>query len=82
MIKLALALVAGLGIGYTYGYLHADAGQDNLVSTVMTKVGIHHTADEAQSSVVRLKREELQRQATIDSLKQARIDSVASLIHH
>ena len=82
MIKLVIALVAGLGIGYTYGYLHADAGEDNLVSSAMTKVGIHHAVDEAQGSEMRMKREDLQRQARIDSLKQARIDSIASLIHH
>jgi hypothetical protein len=82
MIKLFLILAAGLGIGYTYGYLQGAAGDDDLVAVGLGKVGVHRVVNEAERSVAEARREERRRQASIDSIKQARIDSVSSLIHH
>jgi len=81
MIRLILLLLAGVGIGYSYGYLQGEAGEDSITQVAMATIGIDVAVDHAQGSIQRVRREERQRQATIDSIKQARADSAASLIH-
>ena len=82
MIRLLLVLCVGLGIGYTYGYLNGDAGDDSLIDISLERVGVHHALSALRGSAERLSREEAHRQATIDSIRQARIDSITSAIHH
>jgi hypothetical protein len=82
MIKYLVILVAALGIGYTYGYLHGAAGEDDLVAVALHTVGIRRAAKDLGRSVDGVRDEEARRQAVIDSVKQARHDSIASLVHH
>ena len=82
MIRLLLILVVGLGLGYTYGYMHGASGDGSIVGSALETVGAHHVANRIQSAAASVTPEEAQRQATIDSIRQARADSIASLTHH
>lgn len=82
MIRVLLVLLAGLGIGYSYGYLQGEAGEDSIIRVALAKVGIDHVVDEAQGKVQRARADERRRQMAIDSIRQARADSISSLIHH
>ena len=82
MIKLTIILLVGIGLGYTYGYMHGADGEDSLITTALEKVGVHHAVGGAEGAVIAANRNEARRQAKLDSLKQARIDSITSLNHH
>jgi hypothetical protein len=82
MIKLLLILLVGIGLGYTYGYMHGAEGDASLITSALEKVGVHHAVGGVESAVIAANRDEARRQAKIDSLKQARIDSITSLGHH
>jgi hypothetical protein len=38
MIKYIIVLLAGFGIGYTYGYMQGDAGEDSAIDSALVKV--------------------------------------------
>jgi hypothetical protein len=82
MIRILLVLCVGLALGYTYGYMHGDAGEDSMIDAGLDKVGVHHALTGVRGSVDRANKEEQRRQAVIDSIKQARLDSINSSIHH
>lgn len=82
MFKYLFVVLVGLGIGYTYGYLNGDAGDDSLIDNALNAVGVHHALASVRGAADRLDKEEKHRQAVIDSIKQARLDSINSVIHH
>lgn len=82
MIKYLVILAAGLGIGYTYGYMHGAAGDEDVIGAGLNRVGAHRMAARIGAPVDAVRQEERLRQAAIDSIKQARIDSISSAIHH
>jgi hypothetical protein len=75
-------LCVGLGIGYTYGYMNGDAGDDSVIDSGLNAVGVHRALGAVRGTADRISREESGRQAVIDSIKQARADSIESAIHH
>jgi hypothetical protein len=82
MKRYLFVLLVGLGIGYTYGYLNGDAGDDSLIDVALTGIGVKHALAGVRGVADRAGQEEKRRQAAIDSLKQARLDSITSAIHH
>jgi hypothetical protein len=62
MIKLLIILVVGVGLGYTYGYMHGAAGDASIITSTLDKVGVHHAAARGA--------------ADADAERQARADSV------
>ncbi len=81
MMRILIVLCIGLGIGYTYGYLHGEAGEDSMIDAGLDRVGVHHVLGGVRGSVDHVNRESAARQALIDSLRQARLDSIDSSIH-
>jgi hypothetical protein len=82
MRRYLVALGIGLAIGYTYGYLDGDAGEDSLIDAGLNGIGVHHAMASVRGVADRASQEEKRRQAAIDSIKQARLDSITSAIHH
>lgn len=82
MIRFIVVLIAGLGIGYTYGFLQGDAGDENVLDRGLAAIGVHGAAADSRASVARIRKEEAHRQFAGDSIRQARDDSIASLVHH
>lgn len=82
MIRGLLVLAVGFAIGYSYGYLNGGAGEDSLVDRGLSAVGIHSAMGTLRGTSDRLARAEGGRQATLDSLRKARADSIESAIHH
>ncbi|NUO39837.1 MAG: hypothetical protein HOQ17_15675 [Gemmatimonadaceae bacterium] len=62
----------GGGIGYAYGYHHADEGEPSLYSRLQSMVGVDNVRDD-----------HMRRQRAIDAFRQARVDSIeaAALPH-
>jgi hypothetical protein len=81
MMRILIVLCIGLGIGYTYGYLHGEAGEDSMIDAGLDRVGVHQALGGVRGSVDRVNRESAARQALVDSLRQARLDSIDSSIH-
>ena len=82
MIRYLFVLLVGLGIGYTYGYINGDAGDDSLIDAGLNGLGVHHALASVRGAADRVNQEEKRRQSSIDSIKQARLDSITSAIHH
>jgi hypothetical protein len=61
MIKYIVIVFAGIGIGYTYGYMHGAAGERDLVATGLHTVGIGHASRDDDES-----------RAAADSVRNAR----------
>ncbi|MDB4880441.1 MAG: hypothetical protein JWL60_1887 [Gemmatimonadetes bacterium] len=82
MIRLPVVPPAGVAVGYSHGYLPGDAGEDSIIRVALAKVGLGRSVSEAQRAVQRAPHGEARRQAVLDSFRQARADSIASLVHH
>ena len=65
LMRRSVFLLLGAGVGYTYGYHHADVGEPSLYSRVQSLVGVDHVRDD-----------HMRRQRAIDALRQARMDSI------
>ena len=77
MIRYLLVILAGVTIGYIYGYRQGEAGDESLLAVV----GINKAVDGPREAARRVRQEEKARQATIDSIRRARADSLSSRIH-
>ena len=64
-------LMLGAGVGYAYGYHHADAGEPSLFSRAQALVGVDHVRDD-----------HMRRERAIEALRQARLDSIESQLPH
>lgn len=71
LLRRTMFLVLGAGIGYAYGYHHADAGEPSLYSRVQTLVGVDNVRDD-----------HMRRQRAIDAIRQARMDSIEAQLPH
>lgn len=71
LMRRSVFLLLGAGIGYAYGYHHADAGQPSLYSRVQSLVGVDNVRDD-----------HMRRQRAIDAIRQARLDSIESQLPH
>jgi hypothetical protein len=71
LLRRSAVLILGAGLGYTYGYHHADEGQPSLLSRVQSLVGVDHVRDDHR-----------RRQRAIDALRQARLDSIEAQLPH
>ncbi len=70
LIRRSVFLLLGGGLGYAYGYRHADEGAPSLLSRAQTLVGADHVRDD-----------HMRRQRAIEALRQARADSIEALPH-
>jgi hypothetical protein len=71
LMKRAVFLLLGAGVGYAYGYHHADAGEPSLFSRVQSLVGMDNVRDD-----------HMRRQRAIDAIRQARQDSIDAQLPH
>jgi hypothetical protein len=69
LLRRTVFLVLGAGVGYAYGYHHADAGEPSLYSRVQSLVGVDNVRDD-----------HMRRQRAIEAIRQARLDSIESHI--
>ena len=74
MIKLLVILVVGVGLGYTYGYMHGAAGDDSIISASLVKVGLQRKPSAAEAEALQARRDSVQ--------ERLRRDSIADLAHH
>jgi hypothetical protein len=65
LARRSVFLLLGAGVGYAYGYHHADVGEPSLFSRAQSLVGMDHVRDD-----------HMRRQRAIDALRQARMDSI------
>jgi hypothetical protein len=71
LLRRTMFLVLGAGLGYAYGYHHADAGEPSLYSRVQSLVGVDNVRDD-----------HMRRQRAIDAIRQARMDSIEAQLPH
>lgn len=71
LMRRTVFLLLGAGIGYAYGYHHADAGEPSLFSRVESLVGVDNVRDD-----------HMRRQRAIEAIRQARLDSIESQLPH
>jgi hypothetical protein len=71
LMRRSVFLVFGAGIGYAYGYRHADDGEPSLYSRAQSLVGVDHVRDD-----------HMRRQRAVEAIRQARMDSIEALIPH
>jgi hypothetical protein len=71
LMRRSVFLLLGSGLGYAYGYHHADAGQPSVLSRVQSLIGVSHVRDD-----------EVRRQRAIQALRQARMDSLEAQLPH
>jgi len=71
LMRRSVFLLLGAGIGYAYGYHHADAGEPSLYSRVQSLVGVDNVRDD-----------HMRRQRAVDAIRQARLDSIESQLPH
>jgi hypothetical protein len=71
LLRRTMFLVLGAGLGYAYGYHHADAGEPSLYSRVQSLVGVDNVRDD-----------HMRRQRAIDAVRQARLDSIEAQLPH
>jgi hypothetical protein len=71
LLRRTMFFVLGGGIGYAYGYHHADAGEPSLYSRVQTLIGVDNVQED-----------HMRRQRAIDALRQARMDSIEAQLPH
>jgi hypothetical protein len=64
-------LLLGAGLGYAYGYHHADAGEPSVLSRAQSLIGVDNVRDD-----------HMRRQRAIEALRQARMDSIESQLPH
>jgi len=60
MIKYLVVLLVGCGIGYTYGYMQGDAGDESVIDATLVRAHVRHPSADA-----------LARRATADSVAAA-----------
>jgi hypothetical protein len=65
LMRRTVFLLLGAGLGYAYGYHHADAGEPSLYSRVQSLVGVDNVRDD-----------HMRRQRAIEAIRQARMDSI------
>jgi hypothetical protein len=71
LLRRTIFLVLGAGLGYAYGYHHADAGEPSLYSRVQSLAGVDNVRDD-----------HMRRQRAIDAIRQARMDSIEAQLPH
>jgi hypothetical protein len=71
LMRRTVFLFLGAGLGYAYGYHHADVGEPSVFSRVQSLVGVNHMRDD-----------HMRRQRAIDALRQARMDSIEAQLPH
>ena len=71
LLRRTVFLLLGAGLGYAYGYHHADAGEPSLYSRVQSLVGVDNVRDD-----------HMRRQRAIEALRQARMDSIEAQLPH
>jgi hypothetical protein len=71
LMRRTMFLVLGAGIGYAYGYHHADAGEPSLYSRVQSVVGVDNVRDD-----------HMRRQRAIEAIRQERMDSIEARVPH
>ena len=71
LTRRSVFLVLGAGIGYAYGYRHADEGEPSLYSRAQSLVGVDHVRDD-----------HMRRQRAVEAVRQARMDSIEAMIPH
>jgi hypothetical protein len=71
LLRRTMFLVVGAGLGYAYGYHHADAGEPSLFSRVQSLAGVDNVRDD-----------HMRRQRAIEAIRQARMDSIEAQLPH
>lgn len=71
VLRRTMFLLLGGGVGYAYGYHHADVGEPSLYSRVQSLVGVDNVRDD-----------HMRRQRAIEALRQARMDSIEAQLPH
>jgi hypothetical protein len=71
LMRRSVFLLLGGGIGYAYGYRHADAGEPSVFSRVQSLIGVENVRDDHRG-----------RQRAIEALRQARRDSIEAQLPH
>ena len=71
LLRRTMFLLLGAGIGYAYGYHHADVGEPSLYSRVQTLVGVDNVRDD-----------HMRRQRAIEAIRQERMDSIEAQLPH
>jgi hypothetical protein len=71
LMRRSVFLLLGTGIGYAYGYHHADAGKPSVLSRVQSVIGVNDVRED-----------EIRRQRAIQALRQARMDSIEAQLPH
>ena len=49
MIKYLIVLLAGCGIGYTYGYMQGDAGDASVIDTTLVRAHVRKASPEFEA---------------------------------
>jgi hypothetical protein len=71
VLRRSMFLLLGAGIGYAYGYHHADAGEPSLYSRVQSLLGVDNVRDD-----------HMRRQRAIEAIRQERMDSIEAQLPH
>jgi hypothetical protein len=71
LMRRSVFLLLGAGIGYAYGYHHADAGKPSLFSRAQSLIGVDNVRED-----------HMRRQRAVEALRQARMDSIEAQLPH
>ena len=71
VMRRSVFLLLGTGIGYAYGYHHADAGEPSVFSRVQSLIGADNVRED-----------HMRRQRAIQALRQSRQDSIEAQLPH
>jgi hypothetical protein len=71
LMRRTMFLLLGAGLGYAFGYHHADAGEPSLYSRVQSIAGVDNVRDD-----------HMRRQRAIEAIRQARMDSIEAQLPH
>jgi hypothetical protein len=71
LMRRSVFLLLGAGVGYAFGYHHADAGEPSLFSRAQSLIGVDHVRDD-----------HMRQQRAVEAIRQARMDSIEALLPH
>lgn len=71
LMRRSVFLLLGAGVGYAFGYHHADAGDPSLFSRAQSLIGVDHVRDD-----------HMRRQRAVEAIRQARMDSIEAQLPH
>lgn len=71
LVRRSVFLLLGAGVGYAYGYHHADTGKPSVATRALSILGVDNVRDD-----------HMRRQRAVEAQRQARMDSIEAQLPH